>query len=66
YLRAFASFHGVNSNDANPDVSYSTRVEGVDKHHDNAGREQGWTLVLKRLERTGRQSAKSYLVDRGV
>ncbi|KAJ7871072.1 hypothetical protein B0H13DRAFT_2350079 [Mycena leptocephala] len=40
YLRAFASFHGVNSNDANPD-------------------EYGWTLTLKRLEKTGTQSGKA-------
>ncbi|KAJ7862518.1 hypothetical protein B0H14DRAFT_3107725 [Mycena olivaceomarginata] len=59
YLRAFASFHGVNSNDGNPDVFYSTRVERVDKHYDETGRENGWTLILKRLERTGPTSGKA-------
>ncbi|KAJ7703439.1 hypothetical protein B0H14DRAFT_3099850 [Mycena olivaceomarginata] len=47
YLRAFASFHGVNSNDGNPD------------HYDETGRENGWTLILKRLERTGPTSGKA-------
>ncbi|KAJ6604067.1 FAD/NAD(P)-binding domain-containing protein [Mycena sp. CBHHK59/15] len=59
YLRAFASFHGVNSNDANPEVAYNTRVERVEKHYDDAGREHGWTLTLKRLERTGLHSGKA-------
>jgi hypothetical protein len=35
-----------------PDVAYKTRVERVDKHFDEAGREHGWTLILKRLETT--------------
>ncbi|KAJ7449225.1 hypothetical protein FB451DRAFT_1287859 [Mycena latifolia] len=59
YLRAFASFHGVNSNDANPDIAYNTRVELVQKRYDEAGREYGWTLTLKRLERTGTGSSKA-------
>ncbi|KAJ7717985.1 hypothetical protein B0H16DRAFT_1897773 [Mycena metata] len=52
YLRAFSSFHGVNSNDASPDISYSTRVELVEKRYDEEGRERGWTLTLKKLEKT--------------
>ncbi|KAJ7837898.1 hypothetical protein B0H14DRAFT_2790468 [Mycena olivaceomarginata] len=59
YLRAFASFHGANSNDANPDVAYNTRVERVEKRYDDAGLEHGWTLTLKRLERTGQHSGKA-------
>ncbi|KAJ7723278.1 hypothetical protein DFH07DRAFT_971626 [Mycena maculata] len=59
YLRAFASFHGVNSNDASPDIAYNTRVELVGKRYDEAGREHGWTLTLKRLERTGPTSSKA-------
>ncbi|KAF7304328.1 Dimethylaniline monooxygenase [Mycena chlorophos] len=51
YLRAFASYHGINANDANPDISYNTRVELVEKRYDEQGREQGWRLTLKRLER---------------
>ncbi|KAJ7803583.1 hypothetical protein B0H14DRAFT_2887434, partial [Mycena olivaceomarginata] len=58
-LRAFASFHGANSNDANPDVAYNTRVERVEKRYDDAGLEHGWTLTLKRLERTGQHSGKA-------
>jgi hypothetical protein len=59
YLCAFASFHGVNSNDGNPDIFYRTRVERVDKHYDETGRENWWTLILKRLERTGPTSGKA-------
>ncbi|KAJ7694822.1 FAD/NAD(P)-binding domain-containing protein [Mycena rosella] len=59
YLRAFASFHGVNSNDANPNIAYKTRVELVQKRYDEAGREHGWTLTLKRLERAGPRSSKA-------
>ncbi|KAJ7148730.1 hypothetical protein C8R43DRAFT_1008568 [Mycena crocata] len=59
YLRAFSSFHGINSNDETPDIAYSTRVELVQKRYDDAGREVGWTLTLKRLERVGRNSCKA-------
>ncbi|KAJ7083602.1 hypothetical protein B0H15DRAFT_850102 [Mycena belliarum] len=59
YLRAFASWRGINSNDASPDIAYNTRVELVQKRYDDAGREQGWTLTLKRLERAGPQSSKA-------
>ncbi|KAJ7621042.1 hypothetical protein FB45DRAFT_928193 [Roridomyces roridus] len=52
YLRAFASFHGVNSNDANPDIEYKTRVELVEKRYDDTGAEHGWTLTLKRLDQS--------------
>ncbi|KAJ6551719.1 hypothetical protein B0H19DRAFT_1158674 [Mycena capillaripes] len=59
YLRAFASFHGANSNDKSPDIAYNTRVELVEKRYDEAGRERGWRLTLKRLERDGVDSAKA-------
>lgn len=59
YLRAFASFHGANSNDKNSDIAYNTRVELVEKRYDDAGRQRGWKLTLKRLERDGQDSAKA-------
>ncbi|KAJ7210168.1 hypothetical protein GGX14DRAFT_565955 [Mycena pura] len=59
YLRAFASFHGVNSNDKSSDIAYNTRVELVEKRYDEAGKERGWTLTLKRLESAGKDSVKA-------
>ncbi|KAJ6457518.1 hypothetical protein DFH09DRAFT_1115796 [Mycena vulgaris] len=59
YLRAFASFHGANSNDENPNIAYRTRVELVQKRYDESGREHGWTLTLKRLEKTGPRTSKA-------
>ncbi|KAF7983562.1 hypothetical protein HWV62_21150 [Athelia sp. TMB] len=56
YMRAFASIHGVNSNDENPRVSYNTRVELVEKHFREDGSEHGWTITLKTLARTGLNS----------
>ncbi|KAJ6612148.1 FAD/NAD(P)-binding domain-containing protein [Mycena sp. CBHHK59/15] len=53
YLRSFASFLGMNSNDENPDMSYSTRVELVRKRVDADGTERGWQLTLKKLVRLG-------------
>ncbi len=49
YLRAFASYHGLNSNDNNPNISYNTRVELAEKHHDEDGEEDGWNLTVKTL-----------------
>ncbi len=49
YLRAFASYHGLNSNDNNPNISYNTRVELAEKHHDDDGEEDGWNLTVKTL-----------------
>ncbi|KDQ18078.1 hypothetical protein BOTBODRAFT_29394 [Botryobasidium botryosum FD-172 SS1] len=48
YLRAFASYHGANSNDENPEVSYSTRVEKAEKIEGNT---ETWKLTLKKLSR---------------
>ncbi|KAF7303676.1 Dimethylaniline monooxygenase [Mycena indigotica] len=59
YLRAFASFHGINNNDGNPDISYNTRVELVERRHDEAGNEHGWRLTLKQLERITSQKVKA-------
>jgi len=59
YLKAFASYHGLNSNDDNPNISYNTRVERIDKSYDNFGREQGWTLLLKELVQTDSGSVKA-------
>lgn len=43
YLRSFASWLGLNSNDEAPEVSYNTRVETITENG------QGWKLVLRRL-----------------
>jgi len=59
YFRAFASYHGMNSNDDNPRVSYNTRVELVEKQVDDKGKEAGWTLTLKELVKTGMRSVKA-------
>ena len=44
-MRSFASYHGINSNDNNPNVSYNTRVELVIRKPSG-----GWQLTLKKLE----------------
>ncbi|KAJ7628772.1 hypothetical protein FB45DRAFT_919211 [Roridomyces roridus] len=54
YLRGVFSYHGINSNDDSPVTSYSTRVELVEKRHD----ERGWTLTLKKFVRLGAASCK--------
>jgi hypothetical protein len=59
YLRAFASWHGVNTNDNNPNISYNTRVELAEKRLNKDGDEVGWTLTLKNLVSTGRGSVKA-------
>jgi len=59
YFRAFASYHGMNSNDDNPRVSYNTRVELVEKQVNDNGKEAGWTLTLKELIKTGTRSVKA-------
>ncbi|KAF8550557.1 FAD/NAD(P)-binding domain-containing protein [Imleria badia] len=52
YLRSYASYHNINSNDENPAAAYSTRVERVEKRINQAGQEQGWRLWLRTLEPT--------------
>jgi hypothetical protein len=49
YLRAFASWHGVNVNDNSPNISYNTRVELVEKSFSPKGEEIGWVLTIKEL-----------------
>ncbi|KAE9385563.1 hypothetical protein BT96DRAFT_1026551 [Gymnopus androsaceus JB14] len=61
YIRAFASFHGVNSNDNSPNASYNTRVERVDKRYSSLNGtkvEAGWTLLLRKFIQTGTSSYK--------
>jgi len=59
YLRSFASFHGINSNDDNFNISYHTRAEHVEKHVANDGQERGWILTLKKFVKTGPNSSKA-------
>jgi len=61
YIPAFASFHGINSNDIeNPRIRYNTRVELVERRFnstDNAQIRSGWTLTLKEMIRAGRNTS---------
>ncbi|KAK7437939.1 hypothetical protein VKT23_018374 [Stygiomarasmius scandens] len=60
YLRAFASYHGINANDENPNVFYNTRVELVEKRYDtNTGEHRGWRLTLKEFKQIGSKSVKA-------
>ena len=52
YLRAFASWHGINTNDGNSHISYNTRVESVNKRYAEDGSRTGWTLTVKELVKT--------------
>ncbi|KAF8556446.1 FAD/NAD(P)-binding domain-containing protein [Imleria badia] len=52
YLRSYASYHNINSNDENPATAYNTRVERVEKRINQAGQEQGWKLWLRSLTPT--------------
>ncbi|KAF8201084.1 hypothetical protein K438DRAFT_635384 [Mycena galopus ATCC 62051] len=58
YIRSAYSFFGINSNDENPDVSYSTRVELIEKRFDEHGNERGWRVTLKKFIRLGPSSSK--------
>ncbi|KAJ3796860.1 hypothetical protein GGU11DRAFT_111910 [Lentinula aff. detonsa] len=58
YVRTFASLHEINSNDNNPNTSYNTRVERVDKRYDANGKEAGWSLTLRKFIETGPSSYK--------
>ncbi|THV08181.1 FAD/NAD(P)-binding domain-containing protein [Dendrothele bispora CBS 962.96] len=57
YVRAFASYHSLNTNDENPNVFYNTRVELIEKRFID-GRHHGWTMTLKEFIQTGPQSYK--------
>ena len=52
YVRSYASYLNINSNDENPAIAYNTRVEHVEKRINEAGQEQGWRLWLRSLEPT--------------
>ncbi|KAG7095274.1 hypothetical protein E1B28_006047 [Marasmius oreades] len=58
YVRSFASLHGINANDENPNVFYNTRVELVEKNYIN-DTEAGWSLTLKQFVKTGEKSTKA-------
>ena len=53
YLRSFASWLGGNSNDAQGDFVYNTRVESVTKRFNEQGEHRGWTLLLRKFVRIG-------------
>jgi hypothetical protein len=61
YIRAFASLHGINSNDIeNPRIRYNTRVELVERRFNSTENGQvrsGWTLTLKEMVRTGKNTS---------
>ncbi|KAH7921864.1 FAD/NAD(P)-binding domain-containing protein [Leucogyrophana mollusca] len=59
YIRAFASYHNINSNDDNPAVSYNTRVELIEKRLNDQGEEQGWRLWLKKITPTGNNTSRA-------
>ncbi|KAJ3794505.1 hypothetical protein GGU11DRAFT_795974 [Lentinula aff. detonsa] len=59
YVRAFASYHSLNSNDNNPNISYNTRVERVSKRYDiQSHKETGWSLLLRQFIQIGNNSYK--------
>ncbi|EEB86608.1 hypothetical protein MPER_16374, partial [Moniliophthora perniciosa FA553] len=49
YLRSFASFNRINTNDGNPNVFYDTRVELIQPRLLSNSTQKGWTLTLKQL-----------------
>ncbi|KAG6374681.1 FAD/NAD(P)-binding domain-containing protein [Boletus reticuloceps] len=52
YVRSYAAYLNINSNDENPATAYNTRVERVEKRINEAGKEHGWRLWLRSLEPT--------------
>ena len=52
YVRSYASYLNINSNDGNHAAAYNTRVERVEKRINQAGHQQGWRLWLRSLEPT--------------
>ena len=52
YVRSYASYLNINSNDENPAAAYNTRVERVEKRANQVGQGQGWRLWLRFPERT--------------
>ncbi|KAF8553187.1 FAD/NAD(P)-binding domain-containing protein [Imleria badia] len=59
YVRSYASYLNINSNDDNSATAYNTRVERVEKRTSQAGQEQGWRLWLKSLEPTGHRTYRA-------
>ncbi|KAF8553186.1 FAD/NAD(P)-binding domain-containing protein [Imleria badia] len=59
YVRSYASYLNVNSNDDNPATAYNTRVERIEKRINGDGQEQGWRLWLKSLAPTGRHTHRA-------
>ena len=59
YLRAFASWNGINTNDGNSHISYNTRVESVQKRYAEDGSRIGWTLTMKELVKTFSNTTKA-------
>jgi hypothetical protein len=59
YLRAFASWHGINTNDGNSHISYNTRVESVQKRYTEDGNRTGWTLTVKELVKTSSNTTRA-------
>ena len=59
YVRSYASYLNINSNDENPATAYNTRVEHVEKRINQVGEEQGWRLWLRSLEPTQRNTYRA-------
>ncbi|KAF9240424.1 hypothetical protein BU15DRAFT_45765 [Melanogaster broomeanus] len=59
YIRAYASYLHINSNDENPATAYNTRVELIEKRINAEGEQQGWRLWLKSLVPTGNNTSRA-------
>lgn len=59
YVRSYASYLNINSNDNNTATAYNTRVERIEKRVDQAGRERGWRLWLRSFVPTGRHAYRA-------
>ncbi|KAI9573778.1 hypothetical protein HD554DRAFT_2166551 [Boletus coccyginus] len=59
YVRSYASYLNINSNDENSATAYNTRVEHVEKRINKVGQEQGWRLWLRSLEPTQRNTYRA-------
>ena len=59
YLRAFASWHGINANDGNSHISYNTRVESAQKRYAEDGSRIGWTLTMKEVLKTSHNTTRA-------
>uniref|UniRef100_A0A0W0EY77 FAD/NAD(P)-binding domain-containing protein n=1 Tax=Moniliophthora roreri TaxID=221103 RepID=A0A0W0EY77_MONRR len=58
YLRSFASFNRINTNDGNPNVFYDTRVELIQPRLLSNSTQKGWTLTLKQLIQTSGEGCR--------